>query len=54
MYYIEFNPKIKQKLRDEIKGVIFGINNDSTLFETLSITEEQWIEKLSYDKLQDG
>ncbi|CDW84567.1 cytochrome p450 [Stylonychia lemnae] len=56
LYYYEYVPGIKQKLRDEICSIMrpdnAGIQNPT--IDQLCLTPDNWIDKLGYDQLQDS
>ncbi|CDW76273.1 cytochrome p450 [Stylonychia lemnae] len=55
LYYQEFIPEIKQKLMTEIAQIMSNDKNQGQLpLQKMSITCEQWIEKLGYDQLQES
>ncbi|CDW77402.1 cytochrome p450 [Stylonychia lemnae] len=53
MYYLEFVPNVRQKLVDEICTMLSPDREKLLKIDQIDMTQELWIEKLGYDKLQD-
>ncbi|CDW88282.1 cytochrome p450 [Stylonychia lemnae] len=53
LYYYEFQPEVKQKLRKEISAIMSPDRSNPAPFENLKLSPELWIEKLSYEQLQE-
>ncbi|CDW80978.1 cytochrome p450 [Stylonychia lemnae] len=53
LYYYEFLPEVKQKLRKEISMIMSPDRSNPVPFENLKLSPELWVEKLDYDQLQE-
>ncbi|CDW82712.1 cytochrome p450 [Stylonychia lemnae] len=53
LYYYEFLPEVKHKLRQEISQTMSSDRSNPIPFDKLKLTPEIWISKLGYDQLQE-